>query len=151
MFSDCASVFCQDIPEDLHHVQRPQPSWQDDLVINEQTIVLTITLRIDIQSDQNNKVGHCSSMGSGWELVFPLCHLFQADEITAVGTMDGSNHYSSISKKHSSLCLKWQEDKWGVFVVNWMHDHKHIRQVSSVVIQLPPHSSHLVATVYFYL
>lgn len=22
----------KDTPEDLHHVQRPQPSWQDDLV-----------------------------------------------------------------------------------------------------------------------
>ncbi|KAG7243082.1 hypothetical protein INR49_016457 [Caranx melampygus] len=33
-----------EIPEDLHHVQRPQPSLQDDLVINEQKTVLTVTL-----------------------------------------------------------------------------------------------------------
>lgn len=36
-------LFTQDIPEDLRHVQRPQPSWEDDLVINEQKTVLKIT------------------------------------------------------------------------------------------------------------
>uniref|UniRef100_A0A3B4WQR1 WD repeat-containing protein 49-like n=1 Tax=Seriola lalandi dorsalis TaxID=1841481 RepID=A0A3B4WQR1_SERLL len=27
----CDCIFLKDIPEDLHHVQRPKPSWQDDL------------------------------------------------------------------------------------------------------------------------
>uniref|UniRef100_A0A3Q2UUN2 WD40 repeat domain 95 n=1 Tax=Haplochromis burtoni TaxID=8153 RepID=A0A3Q2UUN2_HAPBU len=27
----CDCIFLQDLPEDLHHVQRPQASWQDDL------------------------------------------------------------------------------------------------------------------------
>lgn len=52
-FADCVSLYRQDIPEDLHHVQRPQPSWQDDLVINEQKTVLTITRRE--KTDQNNQ------------------------------------------------------------------------------------------------
>ena len=53
LFADCESLCCQDRPDDLHHVQRPQPSWQDDLVINEQKTVLTITRRE--KTDQNNQ------------------------------------------------------------------------------------------------
>lgn len=95
----CSLLFCQEIPEDLHHVQRPQPSWQDDLVINEQKTVLTATVWKYVWQDKIIS----SSTGSKSEFVFPLWHLFQADCMTVAGR---SSCYSSISEKHSSAVLK---------------------------------------------
>lgn len=61
--NDVFAVFYQDIPEDFHHVQRPQPSWQDDVVTNmRQTESQAVIEKCGVA--RGLVVGKCSREGS---------------------------------------------------------------------------------------
>lgn len=80
------AAISQDVPEDIHHVQRPQPSWPDDLVSTEQTPSRTFKKRPSDRPGvvkQSETESWCSPVG-----IYCMC--------AAIETLTGFSRYSSI-------------------------------------------------------